>query len=75
MTDHLLRKYAPIPATGWQQIDAEAKERVTGRLAARRPVDWSGPHGWAHSATNLGRTTSLAAAPLGRKRQLPRHRT
>lgn len=41
MTDHLLRKYAPTPATGWQQIDAEAKERVTGRLAARRLVGWS----------------------------------
>ncbi|MGB8962343.1 MAG: encapsulin [Pseudonocardiaceae bacterium] len=67
MTDHLLRKYAPIPATGWQQIDAEAKERVTGRLAARRPVDWSGPHGWAHSATNLGRTTSLAGRTTWKK--------
>ena len=26
MTDHLLRKYAPIPAKGWQQIDDEAEE-------------------------------------------------
>ncbi|MDQ2882786.1 MAG: bacteriocin family protein [Actinomycetota bacterium] len=25
MTDHLLRGYAPIPATGWRQIDEEAK--------------------------------------------------
>ena len=47
-TDHLLRKYAPIPAKGWQQIDDEAKDRLTARLAARRLVDWSGPHGWTH---------------------------
>ncbi|MDQ2791213.1 MAG: bacteriocin family protein [Actinomycetota bacterium] len=67
MTDHLLRKYAPIPAAGWKQIDDEAKDRLTARLAARRLVDWSGPHGWTHSATNLGRTTSLETAPPGTK--------
>ncbi len=65
MTDHLLRKYAPIPTTGWNQIDDEAKTRLTPRLAARRLVDWSGPHGWAHSATNLGRTESVDTAPPG----------
>jgi uncharacterized linocin/CFP29 family protein len=26
-------------------------------------IDFSGPHGWKHSATNLGRTTELAASP------------
>ncbi|MGH3753947.1 MAG: family 1 encapsulin nanocompartment shell protein [Pseudonocardiaceae bacterium] len=67
MTNHLLRKHAPIPAAGWQQIDDEAKTRLTPRLAARRLVDWSGVHGWAHSATNLGRTTLLDAAPPGTK--------
>ncbi|MGH4013848.1 MAG: encapsulin [Pseudonocardiaceae bacterium] len=36
MTDHLLRRYAPIPDAGWQQIDDEAKNRLTPRLAARR---------------------------------------
>ncbi len=67
MTDHLLRKYAPIPTTGWQQIDEEAKNSLTPKLAARRLVDWSGPHGWAHSATNLGRTAALEAPPPGTK--------
>jgi len=43
MTDHLLRQYAPIPATGWDQIDDEAKTRLTSRVAARRLVDWAGP--------------------------------
>jgi uncharacterized linocin/CFP29 family protein len=56
MTDHLLRSYAPIPTAGWQQIDDEAKSRLNSRLAARRIVDWAGPGGWRHSATNLGRT-------------------
>lgn len=67
MTEHLLRQYAPIPAAGWQQIEDEARTRLTPRLAARRLVDWSGPHGWTHSATNLGRTTPLDAAPPGTK--------
>ncbi|MGH3874426.1 MAG: family 1 encapsulin nanocompartment shell protein [Pseudonocardiaceae bacterium] len=67
MTDHLLREYAPIPAMGWQQIDDEAKSRLMPRLAARRLVDWSGPHGWKYSATNLGRTAALGAAPPGAK--------
>ncbi|MGH3801207.1 MAG: encapsulin [Pseudonocardiaceae bacterium] len=67
MSDHLPREHAPIPATGWQQIDDEAKIRLTPRLAARRLVDWSGPHGWAHSATNLGRTAPLDTVPPGTK--------
>jgi uncharacterized linocin/CFP29 family protein len=67
MTDHLLRRHAPIPDAGWKQIDDEAKTRLTPRLAARRLVDWSGPHGWTHSATNLGRTTTLEHTPPGTK--------
>ncbi|MEO9107458.1 MAG: family 1 encapsulin nanocompartment shell protein [Pseudonocardiaceae bacterium] len=67
MQDHLLRHHAPIPAAGWRQIEDEAKKRLTTRLAARRLVDWSGPHGWTHSATNLGRTTPLETAPPGTK--------
>lgn len=67
LTDHLLRRHAPIPTAGWQQIDDEAKSRLTPKLAARRLVDWSGPHGWTHSATNLGRTTTLDGTPPGTK--------
>jgi uncharacterized linocin/CFP29 family protein len=44
-------------------LDQEARQRLTPALAARRLVDFSGPHGWEHSATNLGRTTPLASAP------------
>jgi len=61
--DHLLRGHAPITDAGWQTIDGEAKQRLTPALAARRLVDFAGPHGWEHSATNLGRTTELATSP------------
>jgi uncharacterized linocin/CFP29 family protein len=61
--DHLLRPLAPITDSGWKLLDAEAKQRLTPALAARRLIDFSGPHGWTHSATNLGRTETLAASP------------
>jgi uncharacterized linocin/CFP29 family protein len=61
--NHLLRTHAPISDAAWKLIDEEATERLTPALAARKLVDFSGPHGWAHSATNLGRTKPLASAP------------
>ncbi len=61
--DHLLRSQAPISGAGWELLDAEARDRLTPALAARKLVDFSGPHGWAHSATNLGRASPLASVP------------
>jgi len=61
--DHLLRGSAPISDAGWELLDAEARARVTPGLAARKLVDFAGPHGWRHSATNLGRTSPLEGAP------------
>jgi uncharacterized linocin/CFP29 family protein len=61
--NHLLRSQAPISDAGWTLLDEEARERLTPPLAARKLVDFSGPHGWDYSATNLGRTTALASAP------------
>jgi uncharacterized linocin/CFP29 family protein len=61
--NHLLREHAPITDAGWSVVDDEARERVTPALAARRLVDFAGPFGWEHSATNLGRTTALGDAP------------
>ena len=61
--NHLLRSLAPISDSTWKVLDDEARERLTPALAARKLVDFSGPHGWDHSATNLGRTTPLASAP------------
>jgi uncharacterized linocin/CFP29 family protein len=61
---HLLREHAPITEAGWSVVDEEARERLTPALAARKLVDFAGPRGWEHSATNLGRTTALADAPI-----------
>jgi uncharacterized linocin/CFP29 family protein len=61
--NHLLRALAPISESGWKLLDDEASERLTPALAARKLVDFSGPHGWEHSASNLGRTVALASAP------------
>jgi uncharacterized linocin/CFP29 family protein len=62
--NHLLRSLAPISDAGWAEIDGEARERLTAALAARKLVDFSGPRGWGHSASRLGRTKALAAAPV-----------
>jgi uncharacterized linocin/CFP29 family protein len=61
---HLLREHAPISETGWRLLDDEARARLTPALAARKLVDFAGPHGWEHSATNLGRTQRLADPPV-----------
>lgn len=61
--NHLLRSLAPISDAGWQLLDEEARQRLEPALAARKLVDFAGPHGWGHSASNLGRTSALASAP------------
>jgi uncharacterized linocin/CFP29 family protein len=58
--NHLLREHAPISDDGWKRIDDEARERLSPGLAARRLVDFSGPHGWQYSSTNLGRISDIA---------------
>jgi uncharacterized linocin/CFP29 family protein len=60
---HLLREHAPVTADGWELLDAEARERLTPALAARKLVDFAGPHGWRHSATGLGRVEEIADPP------------
>jgi uncharacterized linocin/CFP29 family protein len=60
---HLLREHAPITERGWELLDAEARERLAPALAARKLVDFGGPHGWQHSATNLGRTEEIGDPP------------
>jgi len=61
--NHLLRSLAPISDSAWQLLDDEARARLTPALAARKLVEFAGPHGWTHSAANLGRTTPLQSAP------------
>jgi uncharacterized linocin/CFP29 family protein len=74
--NHLLRALAPISDSGWKMLDGEARERLAPALAARKLVDFSGPHGWEYSATNLGRSDPIASAPCdgvagARRRVLP----
>jgi uncharacterized linocin/CFP29 family protein len=61
--DHLLRSLAPISDDGWKLLDEEARTRLAPSLAARKLIDFSGPHGWQHSATNLGRAVALTDTP------------
>jgi uncharacterized linocin/CFP29 family protein len=63
MSNHLLRSHAPISDGNWTLLDDEARERLAPALGARRLVDFSGPLGWTHSATNLGRVEPLSQSP------------
>ena len=75
--NHLLRELAPVTDRGWELIEEEARQQLVVHLAARKLVDFSGPHGWERSATNLGRTEPLpGGAPVEgveavRRRVLP----
>jgi uncharacterized linocin/CFP29 family protein len=73
--NHLLRGHAPLTDSNWKLLDEEARERLAGPLAARRLVDFIGPQGWEHSATNLGRVEPVAGGAEGvvalRRRVLP----
>jgi uncharacterized linocin/CFP29 family protein len=62
---HLMREHAPITEEGWSRLDSEARERIVPAVAARKLVDFGGPHGWRHSSTNLGRTDGVSDAPEG----------
>ena len=62
--NHLYRELAPITSEAWEEIDGEAKGRLSTFLAARKLVDFSGPHGWQLAACNLGTVSELAQAPV-----------
>jgi uncharacterized linocin/CFP29 family protein len=61
--NHLLRAHAPISESSWSVLDEEAQARLRPALAARRLVDFKGPFGWDHAATNLGRSTLTDGVP------------
>jgi uncharacterized linocin/CFP29 family protein len=61
--NHLLRDIAPLDEATWRLVDDEARDRLQPALAARKLVDVTGPFGWQHSATNLGRVTRVLDAP------------
>src|SRR2546430_16859931 len=70
--NHLLRSSAPISDTGWSELDREVQQRLLPGLAARRLVDFSGPHGWEHSAVDLGRVANIEAPGKGLRAGLRR---
>jgi len=61
--NHLLRGHAPITDEAWKQIDEEATQALVPRLGGRKLVDFDGPLGWGHSATDLGRVSGSADGP------------
>jgi uncharacterized linocin/CFP29 family protein len=63
--NHLLRDLAPIPEAAWGAIEEEAARTLRHFLTARRLLDFSGPHGWDHSATSLGRAQVVTESPGG----------
>jgi uncharacterized linocin/CFP29 family protein len=73
--DHLYRELAPVSQSAWDQMEDEAKSRLVTHLAARKLVDFAGPHGWDHSATDLGRVEEVEGPGEGvralRRRVLP----
>jgi uncharacterized linocin/CFP29 family protein len=65
MSTHLLREFAPVSSAGWDAIESDAKSRLSIHLAARKLVDFEGPHGWTYSATDLGRVEAIAPLAEG----------
>jgi uncharacterized linocin/CFP29 family protein len=61
--NRLFRDLAPVSSAAWAAIEEEAKRALENFLAARRLVDFSGPHGWAESAIDLGSIETLQDGP------------
>ncbi len=61
--NHLFRELAPISDQAWAEIEEEAKRALGNFLAARRLVDFTGPHGWEAAAVALGTIEPLPAGP------------
>ncbi|MEN6505067.1 MAG: family 1 encapsulin nanocompartment shell protein [Planctomycetaceae bacterium] len=59
MASILKREFAPISDLAWNWIDSEAQRTLKQNLAARKVVDFSGPHGWELAAINLGRLENV----------------
>jgi uncharacterized linocin/CFP29 family protein len=61
---HLFRELAPVSPAAWTEIETEAKRALENFLAARRLVDFSGPHGWEYSASTLGGVEAVKQSPV-----------
>jgi len=63
--NHLLRDFAPLPEAAWAAIEDESRSRLVTYLAAMKLVDFEGPHGWTHSAPNLGHVRPIPGPAAG----------
>lgn len=65
--NHLRRERAPLSAQAFELIEDEARDVLKTYLAARKFVDFDGPHGWQHNAVNPGhaRAFTTPAADAG----------
>ena len=63
LVNHLFRELAPVSDAAWGEIEIEAKRALENFLAARRLVDFTGPHGWTYSASTLGSVEAVKKAP------------
>ncbi|HEX4474222.1 MAG TPA: family 1 encapsulin nanocompartment shell protein [Polyangiaceae bacterium] len=66
--DLLKRDLAPITTDGWTQVDEEARRVLELHLAARKLVDFSGPHGWSLGGVNTGRLKHIEKGPIAEVR-------
>ncbi len=62
--DELRRALAPVSDAAWAEIEDQARQTLKLNLAARKLVDFDGPHGWERSAVSLGRVERLDASPV-----------
>jgi uncharacterized linocin/CFP29 family protein len=61
----LNRHLAPMSERVWKRVDETAREVLELHLAARRLVEFDGPHGWEHSAIDLGSVEPIEAPSQG----------
>ncbi|MFW6057834.1 MAG: family 1 encapsulin nanocompartment shell protein, partial [Persicimonas sp.] len=61
--DDLLRPLSPVSDEAWAEIEQEARRVLERTLAARKFVDFSGPHGLGKAAVNLGRVDPIEEVP------------
>jgi uncharacterized linocin/CFP29 family protein len=62
--DLLKRELSPVLPEAWEQIDEEARRVLKLHLAARKIVDFSGPHGWKLGCINTGRLKPIQPGPV-----------
>lgn len=56
---NLRREQAPISKDAWKEIDEEATRVLKLNMAARKLVDFCGPHGWDRACMGTGRVRPI----------------